>query len=364
MRNWPTSLLPPVLRQKRYRYFTAGFSPVTFFWTVRSLLCLDSIRERATVNLRCPLRNCRFALAKTSDALSTLCNLLVALTGQSRNLGLVWRWPFRACTSSTTGPGLLGRAQRVAEPLRTSAAATPYLKFLAACAACGASNTTPARLSTTAALKIPLLTPASLCDQRCPRPYLEQGAPRIGPALRSRHMGLRDYLRRRHERERAIPEPGSANFESAVSGSALPGSEREGVSWASVGDAKSAEELGRRAAARLGAEEPKVPASEAIDLRGTGARGQVEEVLREHGVDPDRHQTIDASKVPGLGEAIMAVLKTAGVRLPGPVRDVGGGFGVATEADLPAQLEALARARDEGRITAAEFEAQKRRLLG
>ncbi|MSO41130.1 MAG: SHOCT domain-containing protein [Solirubrobacterales bacterium] len=80
-------------------------------------------------------------------------------------------------------------------------------------------------------------------------------------------------------------------------------------------------------------------------------------------MDPSEEQTVDVSAVPGLGDAIMAALAGAGVNLPGPVQNVGGGFGIAIDADIPAQIEALAIARDEGRITAAEFEAQRQRLL-
>ena len=40
--------------------------------------------------------------------------------------------------------------------------------------------------------------------------------------------------------------------------------------------------------------------SQTIDLRGTGQREEVERVLREHGIDPERKgETIDASSVPG-----------------------------------------------------------------
>lgn len=176
-------------------------------------------------------------------------------------------------------------------------------------------------------------------------------------------MGLRNYLRRRHEREKAIPDPGSVDFESAVSTSALSDGGSES-GWTSVGDARSVDELAQRAARRLGAgREAEVGSGQSINLRGSGAGEQLEKVLEQHGVDPSEEQTVDVSAVPGLGDAIMAALAGAGVNLPGPVQNVGGGFGIAIDADIPAQIEALAIARDEGRITAAEFEAQRQRLL-
>ncbi len=46
--------------------------------------------------------------------------------------------------------------------------------------------------------------------------------------------------------------------------------------------------------------------SQTLDLSGTGKRDEIQEVLREHGIDPDeKGQTIDASQVPGLREALL-----------------------------------------------------------
>ena len=63
--------------------------------------------------------------------------------------------------------------------------------------------------------------------------------------------------------------------------------------------------------------------SQTIDLRGSGHREEVERVLRDHGIDPDREgQTIDASQVPGLREALLKSSRGAGLRIPDA-----GGFG-------------------------------------
>ena len=94
------------------------------------------------------------------------------------------------------------------------------------------------------------------------------------------------FLRRKDER--AIPEPGTPEFEEAVQGSAIPDSQS-----VSMGEPGWTEPF----------------SSETIDLRGTDKQDEVEEVLREHGIDPDKKgQTIDASKFPGLRKALLSVL--------------------------------------------------------
>jgi Short C-terminal domain len=158
-------------------------------------------------------------------------------------------------------------------------------------------------------------------------------------------VGLFDFLKRKDEK--ATPEPGTPEFEAAVKGTAIPDSQSVdmGESGWTSGDADVQQ------------------TSQTIDLRGTGAREDVEKVLREHGIDPDKEgQTIDASTVPGLQEAIMGALGQSGVNIP-----EAGGFagGVSPPPQDPiAVIEHLAAKRDAGEITDAEFEAQKKKLLG
>jgi hypothetical protein len=99
-------------------------------------------------------------------------------------------------------------------------------------------------------------------------------------------VGLFGFLRKNDER--AMPEPGTPEFEAMVTGSAIPDSQS-----VSMGEAGWTQPGG----------------SETLDLRGTGKREEIQEVLREHGIDPDQKgQTIDASKVPGLREALIKAL--------------------------------------------------------
>lgn len=158
-------------------------------------------------------------------------------------------------------------------------------------------------------------------------------------------MGFFSFLRDKDER--AIPEPGTPEFEAAVSGSALPGSV----------------EMGEGGWTKPGVEVDVERTTETVELTDTGAREQVEQVLREHGIDPDRKgQTIDATKVPGLQEAILGALGASGLKIPNA-----GGFGggiSAPQADPIAQVEHLAAKREAGEISEAEFEAAKKKLLG
>jgi hypothetical protein len=157
-------------------------------------------------------------------------------------------------------------------------------------------------------------------------------------------VGLFGFLRKKDER--AIPEPGTPEFEAAVQGTALPDSKSVSMGqegWSSP-DSKVEQ------------------SSQTIDLRGTGARQEIEEALRESGIDPDKKgQTIDASSVPGLQEKISGIL---GKMMPVPnAGGFGGGISPPQQDPLD-QIAHLDQQRDEGKITDAEFEAQKKRLLG
>jgi hypothetical protein len=174
-------------------------------------------------------------------------------------------------------------------------------------------------------------------------------------------VGLFDFFRRKDER--AIPEPGTPEFEATVQGSAIP--DGQSVTMGE-GGWQSADAV-RQALEQAGVEDTSnvevTQTNQTIDLRGTGARDKVQDVLREHGIDPDKEgQTVDASTVPGLQEAIFSALGDAGIQLP-QAGGFGGGVG-APQQDPLAVVEALAAKRDAGEITDAEFEAQKQRLLG
>jgi hypothetical protein len=157
-------------------------------------------------------------------------------------------------------------------------------------------------------------------------------------------VGLFGFLRKKDER--AIPEPGTPEFEAAVQGSALPDS--KSVSMGQEG--------------WMSPDTKVEQSSQTIDLRGSGAREEIEQALRESGIDPDKKgQTIDASSVPGLQEKISGIL---GKMMPVPnAGGFGGGISPPQQDPLD-QIAHLDQQRDAGEITDAEFEAQKRKLLG
>ena len=185
-------------------------------------------------------------------------------------------------------------------------------------------------------------------------------------------MGLFDFLKRKDEK--AIPEPGTPEFEAVVQGSAI--SDEQSVSmgesgWASTegaGDDQQIPDEAKQALEQLGIDPSKANveverSSQTLDLRGTDAREEIEAALRKHGIDPDEQdQTIDASNVPGLQEDILRALGDAGVQIPN-AGGFGGGVAPPPQDDV-AQLEHLVRQRELGAITEAEFQAQKQKLLG
>ena len=142
--------------------------------------------------------------------------------------------------------------------------------------------------------------------------------------------------------ERAMPDPGTPEFDAMVEGSAIPDDQS-----VSMGES--------------GWTEPG--SKQTIDLRGTETADKLRETLRAHGIDPDKQgQTVDASTVPGLKESVLNALFSGGVDIPNA-----GGFGGGVsppKQDPLAVIEELDRKRDAGEISEAEFEAQKRKLLG
>ena len=172
-------------------------------------------------------------------------------------------------------------------------------------------------------------------------------------------MGLFGFLRRKDEQ--AIPQPGSPEFDAAVQGSALADSKSVSMGEAGWTNPDSAEE----ALQQLGIDPSNAQveqSSQTIDLRGTGARQEIEQALRESGIDPNQKgQTINAASVPGLQQKIAGILGRM-MNVPN-AGGFGGGISPPKQDPLD-QIAHLDEQRDAGKITDAEFEAQKRKILG
>jgi hypothetical protein len=171
-------------------------------------------------------------------------------------------------------------------------------------------------------------------------------------------MGLFGFLRKKDER--AIPEPGTPEFEAAVQGTALPDAQSVSMGEAGWTNPDSADD----ALHELGIDPSQAQvehSSQTIDLKGTGAREQIEEALRDSGIDPDKKgQTINTASVPGLQEKIAGILGQM-MRVPN-AGGFGGGISPPKQDPLD-QIAYLDQQRDAGKITDAEFEAQKKKLL-
>ena len=170
--------------------------------------------------------------------------------------------------------------------------------------------------------------------------------------------------------QKAMPDPGSPEFEAVVQGSALPGSVEMGdEGWARAGEVQAGgiaggltttsievegqqpvqiqgavteqsliaagvpPEQARQAAAAMaqmqafgaasypiagipGMQDAQVTQGQpqTLDLQGMqGLRDEMMETLRRHGVDPESGQSFDVSQVAGLQEELLAVLAKHGV---------------------------------------------------
>ena len=171
-------------------------------------------------------------------------------------------------------------------------------------------------------------------------------------------MGLFDFLRGRDER--AIPEPGTPEFDAAVAGSALPDAQTvqmgsEGWNSTTAEPDAAEEELTKQFYDGV-----PTPGGGTINLRGVeGARQAIVEALRRRGIDPETGQRreMDADSVEGLQEEIMGILKHFGVQIPGMTAGLLG-IGANVE-DRLGQLEQL---RDAGMISDTEYEQQRARI--
>ncbi len=165
-------------------------------------------------------------------------------------------------------------------------------------------------------------------------------------------MGFLDFFARRSQRERAIPgaDPSDAGTMSVGSPSQQAGSGQTGSGGAFV-----------------------TQSSPTIDARNAvGLRDDMLEILKRHGIDPMKGQSmaVDASSFPGLAEEIQGTLAGHGIQIPAVNWSPQGTPGIMQlskppdGADADDRLRKLEQLRDSGLITPEEFSQQRSRILG
>jgi hypothetical protein len=137
-------------------------------------------------------------------------------------------------------------------------------------------------------------------------------------------MGLFDFFRGRRERESAIPPPSSGvNPLSTQVDQPVVGQQFESAPTAAAGgfDVSSLSGLAgfaeamKQAAAQGDAQVTQ--SSQTLDLRGTGLREEIVEIMKRHGIDPDSGAVqggkIDAASMPAMQAEMLEALKRHGI---------------------------------------------------
>jgi hypothetical protein len=150
-------------------------------------------------------------------------------------------------------------------------------------------------------------------------------------------MGIFDFFRRRRERESAVDFSRLGGFAPVL----------------------------ERATKSGGAEVTPALSAHAVDLRGQEElRDAVLATLRRHGVDAERGQQVQVTD-PHLQQEIFKTLSEHGVDVTAVAGAVASDPAVPMGGeDTVGQLERLQRLREQGTLTDAEFEQQKREILG
>jgi Short C-terminal domain len=180
-------------------------------------------------------------------------------------------------------------------------------------------------------------------------------------------VGLFDFLSRRRQRESAVAGSMSSGDAAADVEIGTASAEQEGVP--SIPGLGNLGDLGKliQQAMTQGNVQVTQGSTEAIDLRGQDdqLRTEILETLREHGVDAHKGDEIRVTD-PELQQAIFAKLAAHGVNVGSAGEGFGAdaGGGALIEDDRISGLERIAKLRESGALTEAEFQTQKQKLLG
>jgi protein-tyrosine-phosphatase len=138
-------------------------------------------------------------------------------------------------------------------------------------------------------------------------------------------VGLFDFFKRRRQRESAVPSPStqvsplSSQGEEPVVGqqfSAPPAAGTPGgFDVSSLSGLANLADAMKQAAAQG---DPQVTqSSQTLDLRGTGLREEIVEIMKRHGIDPDsgamQGAQVNAASMPAMQAEMLEALKRHGI---------------------------------------------------
>jgi hypothetical protein len=137
-------------------------------------------------------------------------------------------------------------------------------------------------------------------------------------------VGLFDFFSRRRRRESAIPAPSTAAQPLAQADQPVAGQQFSPAPTAAGAGAFDVSSLGglaglaetmQQAAAR--GDTKIVRSSQTLDLRGTGLREEIVEIMKRYGIDPDsdgmQGAQINAASMPAMQAEMLEALKCHGI---------------------------------------------------
>jgi septum formation topological specificity factor MinE len=138
-------------------------------------------------------------------------------------------------------------------------------------------------------------------------------------------VGLFDFFKRRREREGAIPSPSTqVNPLSTQGDEPVVGQQSSSPPSAGVGGGFEVSTLGglagladamKQAAAQGNTQVTQ--SSQTLDLRGTGLREEIVEIMKRHGIDPDsgavQGTQLNAASMPAMQVEMLEALKRHGI---------------------------------------------------
>ena len=179
-------------------------------------------------------------------------------------------------------------------------------------------------------------------------------------------MGLFDLFRGRRERESALPDGTQMSIGEPAQMQPGQAGQPDLSALGDLGQLGGLGDLIKQAASQGHVQVNQEPPT-VMNLQGQGdeLRNAILQTLQEHGIDAHKGEQVQVTD-PALQQAIFQTLSQHGVdvsQMEGGAA-LGGSPGLIPGGDSIGQLERLQKLRDEGALTEAEFEQQKKKILG